>query len=184
MVTAPTIEYASLGMWDSLILMLLALVVFGPRRMPEIGRRVGRLMYELRKASSDFKIQMEEELRVVEEDDRRKKEEARLKALEQTAPAAPVETAAPAALTAGTEAPASTGSTESAPVESPYPGEFVYPPTETPAVPPTPVEPAPAAAQGTVSEAVPETGTNGEQSSQQPGIAPEQTSTEPVKQNG
>ena len=63
-------------MADSLFLMLLALVVFGPRRLPQIGRQVGKLMYEFRKASNDFKFQMEEELRNAEEADRRKKEEA------------------------------------------------------------------------------------------------------------
>ena len=50
-------------MADSLILMVLALVVFGPRRLPQIGRQIGKLMYEFRKASNDFKFQMEEELR-------------------------------------------------------------------------------------------------------------------------
>ncbi len=55
--------------------MVLALVVFGPRRLPQIGRQIGKLMYEFRKASNDFKFQMEEELRQSEEADRRKKEE-------------------------------------------------------------------------------------------------------------
>ena len=66
---------ANLGMADTLILMVLALVVFGPRRLPQIGRQIGKLMYEFRKASNDFKFQMEEELRNAEEADRRKKEE-------------------------------------------------------------------------------------------------------------
>jgi sec-independent protein translocase protein TatB len=73
--TPPPIELASLGMADTLILMVLALVVFGPRRLPQIGRQIGKLMYEFRKASNDFKFQMEEELRLSEEADRRKKEE-------------------------------------------------------------------------------------------------------------
>ena len=50
-------------MADSIILMVMALVVFGPRRLPQIGRQIGKLMYEFRKASNDFKFQMEEELR-------------------------------------------------------------------------------------------------------------------------
>ena len=80
------IEYANLGMADSLILMVMALVVFGPRRLPQIGRQIGKLMYEFRKASNDFKFQMEEELRNAEEADRRKKEEERQKALAATIP--------------------------------------------------------------------------------------------------
>jgi sec-independent protein translocase protein TatB len=75
MAIPPTIEIGSLGMSDSLFLMLLALVVFGPRRLPQIGRQIGKLMYEFRKASNDFKFQMEEELRNSEEAERRKKEE-------------------------------------------------------------------------------------------------------------
>ncbi|MDE3163933.1 MAG: twin-arginine translocase TatA/TatE family subunit [Acidobacteriota bacterium] len=83
------IETANLGMADSLILMVLALVVFGPRRLPQIGKQIGKLMYEFRKASNDFKYQMEEELRQAEDADRRRKEEAaRSKLLE--APAQPV----------------------------------------------------------------------------------------------
>jgi len=76
MVTPPPIEVANIGMADSLIIMVLALVVFGPRRLPQIGRQIGKLMYEFRKASNDFKFQMEEELRNSEEADRRKREEA------------------------------------------------------------------------------------------------------------
>src|SRR5580698_9707309 len=66
----------TVSMVDSLILMVMALVVFGPRRLPQIGRQIGKLMYEFRKASNDFKFQMEEELRNSEEADRRKREEA------------------------------------------------------------------------------------------------------------
>lgn len=115
-----TIQLANLGMADSLILMVLALVVFGPRRLPQIGRQLGKLMYEFRKASNDFKFQMEEELRNAEEADRRKKEEERLKALALAAPAP--------------ESPTS----ETASAENPYPWDSVYPPasasgSETPA---------------------------------------------------
>src|SRR5580693_5287177 len=76
MAPPPTIQLGSLGMADTLILMVMALVVFGPRRLPQIGRQIGKLMYEFRKASNDFKFQMEEELRLAEDAERRKKEEA------------------------------------------------------------------------------------------------------------
>src|ERR1700757_1665338 len=72
----PPILLGTVSMVDSIILMVMALVVFGPRRLPQIGRQIGKLMYEFRKASNDFKFQMEEELRMSEEADRRKKEEA------------------------------------------------------------------------------------------------------------
>jgi sec-independent protein translocase protein TatB len=126
--TPPPIQLATLGMWDTLLLMVLALVVFGPRRLPMIGRQLGKLMYEFRKASNDFKFQMEEELRNAEEADRRKKEEEeRQRAL--AAPSAPqLEQAASQtpALASATQKPdaAASGSTP-----SPYPGESVYPPS-------------------------------------------------------
>jgi sec-independent protein translocase protein TatB len=86
--TPPPIEIASFGFENSLVLMVLALVVFGPRKLPLIGRQIGKLMYEFRKASNDFKFQMEEELRNSEEADRRKQEEERQRALALAAPAA------------------------------------------------------------------------------------------------
>jgi sec-independent protein translocase protein TatB len=96
MVSPPPIQFATLGMWDTLLLMVLALVVFGPRRLPMIGRQLGKLMYEFRKASNDFKFQMEEELRTAEEADRRKKaEEERQRALAAAPPPAQLEAAAP-----------------------------------------------------------------------------------------
>lgn len=125
MATPAPIELSSLGMADSLILMVLALVVFGPRRLPQIGRQIGKLMYEFRKASNDFKFQMEEELRLAEETDRRKQEDA---TRQQTAFAAP----------APIEAQASIGAVESAPT-LPYPAESSYPeqyPPETAAAEP------------------------------------------------
>ena len=97
---------ANLGMADTLILMVLALVVFGPRRLPQIGRQIGKLMYEFRKASNDFKFQMEEELRQAEEADRRKKqEEERQRALVAPPPAPPIEATTPPATTTPAESP-------------------------------------------------------------------------------
>ncbi len=120
--TPPPIAIANIGMPDTIILMVLALVVFGPRRLPQIGRQIGKLMYEFRKASNDFKFQMEEELRQSEETDRRRKEEAeRQKALTATPPAPQLEQAAQS--TAEPAAPA----TPESPSESPYPGETTYP---------------------------------------------------------
>jgi sec-independent protein translocase protein TatB len=112
MMMQPTIEVASLGFENSIILMVLALVVFGPRRLPEIGRKIGKIMYEVRKASNDFKFQMEEELRVAEDADRRKKEEERLSAL----PSGQAAAASPAPETAS-----------ATPAEGPYPDETLYP---------------------------------------------------------
>jgi sec-independent protein translocase protein TatB len=120
---------ANLGMADTLILMVLALVVFGPRRLPQIGRQIGKLMYEFRKASNDFKFQMEEELRQSEEADRRQKEEAeRQRALAATPPAPQLGVSASEVQQPGeTAAESAAPVTPETPTESPYPGETSYP---------------------------------------------------------
>lgn len=120
--TPQQIDLGILGWADSLILMVLALVVFGPRRLPQIGRQIGKLMYEFRKASNDFKFQMEEELRSAEEADRRKKlEEERLKAQASKA--------------------AETPALPPAQPSTPYSEDAVYPPS-APAAAPVASEPS------------------------------------------
>src|SRR5271157_2710943 len=61
---------------DSIVIFLLALVLFGPKRLPEIGRQIGKLLAEFRRASNDFKMQIDEELRTMEQQERQKKLEA------------------------------------------------------------------------------------------------------------
>jgi TatA/E family protein of Tat protein translocase len=68
---------------DTIFIFGLALVIFGPKKLPEIGRQLGKLVGEFRRASNEFKMQIEEELRAAEVADRQK----------QIAAAAPVETA-------------------------------------------------------------------------------------------
>lgn len=131
-------------MVDSVILMIMALVVFGPRRLPQIGRQIGKLMYEFRKASNDFKFQMEEELRQSEEAERRKKEEERQRALT-------AEAASEQASVSADPLPAAK------PAESPYAGETTYPeqyPAETGAEEPKPGETEPRIMPPTVGETV------------------------------
>jgi sec-independent protein translocase protein TatB len=103
---SPPIQVATIGMGDSLLLMVIALVVLGPRRLPQLGRQIGKLMYEFRKASNDFKYQMEEELRNAEAEDRRKREEAeRQRILAETQSAvAKAQSAAEQALNAAAQA--------------------------------------------------------------------------------
>lgn len=58
---------------DYTFIFLLALVLFGPKKLPEIGRQVGKLLAEFRRASNEFKFQIQEELRNMEDEERRKK---------------------------------------------------------------------------------------------------------------
>ena len=57
---------------DTIFIFGLALVIFGPKKLPEIGRQLGKLVLEFRRASNEFKMQIEEELRSAEIADRQK----------------------------------------------------------------------------------------------------------------
>ena len=132
---------ANLGMSDTLILMVLALVVFSPPRLPQIGRQIGKLMYEFRKASNDFKFQMEEEFRKSEEAERRKKDEERQRAL--AAGTLPAEPAAPETGDLTSDPPLKIY--PNYPIE-PYPGDEDTP-TRKRVSPPAVAEPLPQASQ-------------------------------------
>jgi TatA/E family protein of Tat protein translocase len=58
---------------DSILIFILALVLFGPKKLPEIGRTVGKLLAEFRRASNEFKFQIQDEIRNMEDEERRKK---------------------------------------------------------------------------------------------------------------
>ena len=54
---------------DSVFIFVLALIIFGPKKLPEIAKQLGRLVGEFRRASNEFKFQIEEELRQSERAD-------------------------------------------------------------------------------------------------------------------
>src|SRR5260370_1875830 len=47
---------------EMIFLFFLALILFGPKKMPEIGRQVARFLYEFRRASNEFRSQIESEM--------------------------------------------------------------------------------------------------------------------------
>jgi sec-independent protein translocase protein TatB len=69
---------------DTVFIFVLALIIFGPKKLPEIGRQLGKLVGEFRRASNEFKFQIEEELRQVDLADRKTSTPA-TKELETTA---------------------------------------------------------------------------------------------------
>ena len=48
-----------LGVPEILLIMVVALIVFGPRKLPEIGRTLGKALAEFRKATDDLKSTIE-----------------------------------------------------------------------------------------------------------------------------
>jgi sec-independent protein translocase protein TatA len=57
----------SLGMQEILVIFVLALIVFGPRKLPELGKSLGKSLAEFKKASNELKQTWEEEVRLDKE---------------------------------------------------------------------------------------------------------------------
>ena len=58
---------------DTIFIFLLALVVVGPRRLPELARRLGKLVAEFRRASNELRNQLGAEMEKIEREERAKK---------------------------------------------------------------------------------------------------------------
>ena len=56
----------NLGFWEMAFLVLLALMLFGPKRLPEIARQLGRFVAEFKRASNDFQSQIHQEISKLE----------------------------------------------------------------------------------------------------------------------
>jgi len=52
----------NLGFPEMIFLFLFALILFGPKKLPEIGRQIGRALNEFKRASNEFKSQIESEI--------------------------------------------------------------------------------------------------------------------------
>lgn len=71
--------FGSIGMPELIVIFVIALIIFGPRRLPELGRSLGRGINEFKRASNDLRNTLEEEVKLEE----------------QRTPAAPTAQAAP-----------------------------------------------------------------------------------------
>jgi sec-independent protein translocase protein TatA len=57
----------SLGMQEIIVIFVLALIVFGPRKLPDIGKSLGKGLAEFKKASNELKQTWEDEVRLEKE---------------------------------------------------------------------------------------------------------------------
>ena len=57
----------SLGMQEIIVIFLIALIVFGPRKLPELGKTIGKGLAEFKKASNELKQTWEDEVRLDKE---------------------------------------------------------------------------------------------------------------------
>jgi sec-independent protein translocase protein TatA len=59
--------FGSIGMPELIIIFVIALIIFGPRKLPELGRSLGKSLAEFKKASTELQRTLEEEIRVEEQ---------------------------------------------------------------------------------------------------------------------
>ena len=58
--------FGSIGMPELIIIFVIALIIFGPRKLPELGRSLGKSLAEFKKASNELRSTLEEEIRIDE----------------------------------------------------------------------------------------------------------------------
>ena len=59
--------FGSIGIPELLIILTIALIVFGPRKLPELGRSLGRSLNEFKRASNELRHTLDEEIRLDDE---------------------------------------------------------------------------------------------------------------------
>jgi len=63
---AVVVAMPPIGITELLVILLLALLLFGPRKLPELGRSLGRGLAEFRRASNELRATIEDEIQAVE----------------------------------------------------------------------------------------------------------------------
>jgi TatA/E family protein of Tat protein translocase len=68
--------FGSIGMPELIIILVIALIIFGPRKLPELGKSLGRSLNEFKKASNDLQNTLEQEIKIEEQKEREAKDKA------------------------------------------------------------------------------------------------------------
>ncbi|HEX6976027.1 MAG TPA: TatA/E family twin arginine-targeting protein translocase [Vicinamibacterales bacterium] len=66
----------SIGMPELIVIFVIALIIFGPRKLPELGRSLGKGINEFKRASNELKSTFEEEVRIEEQRDKERQRTA------------------------------------------------------------------------------------------------------------
>ena len=65
--------FGSIGMPELVIILVIALIIFGPRKLPELGKSLGKSINEFKKASTELQNTLEQEIKLEEQKDERTK---------------------------------------------------------------------------------------------------------------
>jgi sec-independent protein translocase protein TatA len=68
--------FGSIGMPEMIIILVIALIIFGPRKLPELGKSLGRSLNEFKRASNELRNTLEDEIKVEEKKEQREKLQA------------------------------------------------------------------------------------------------------------
>ena len=63
--------FGSIGMPELIIILVIALIIFGPRKLPELGKSLGRSINEFKRASTDLQNTLEQEIKLEEQKENR-----------------------------------------------------------------------------------------------------------------
>jgi TatA/E family protein of Tat protein translocase len=56
--------FGSIGVPELIIILTIALIIFGPRKLPELGRSLGRSLNEFKRASNELRNTLDDEIRI------------------------------------------------------------------------------------------------------------------------
>ncbi len=59
--------FGSIGFPELLVIFVIALIVFGPKKLPDLGRSLGKSLAEFKRASNELRSTLEEEVRLDEQ---------------------------------------------------------------------------------------------------------------------
>ena len=97
--------FGSIGMPELIIIFVIALIIFGPRKLPELGRTLGKSLAEFKRATNELKTTLEDEIRLEEQQLQRSEAKAASQAATQAAASTTTATPTPAPTVTAPAAP-------------------------------------------------------------------------------
>jgi sec-independent protein translocase protein TatA len=87
--------FGSIGVPELIIILTIALIIFGPRKLPELGRSLGKSLSEFKRASNELRSTLDDEIRADEQRELEARRQAAAAPVTPATPATPVTSPAP-----------------------------------------------------------------------------------------